>query len=139
MMVNALKSRSKPSRAQYRMMATRQMTGSKKVALQNPNDATVELVDIAVKEDSGESPSRRRRRRIRLPLTLVFSAEGNARNVVNFKSGAYSVLESAGKVTVHVVRSVANEKMEVDFATEGRFCAIGPELINACLNPAALK
>lgn len=97
MMVTALKSRSKPSRAQYRMMATRQLTGSKKVALQNPNDAAVELVDIVVKEDS----------------------EGNARNVVNFKSGAYSVLESAGKVTVHVVRSVANEKMEVDFATEG--------------------
>ena len=53
--------------------------------------------------------------------------------------GKWHHRQSAGKVTVHVVRSVANEKMEVDFATEGRFCAIGPELINACLNPAALK
>lgn len=98
MLVAALKAKSKPSRAQYRMMATRQMTGGKRVKVQNTSTQAADLEMIRV--DGG-------------------AKEEKVQNIVNFKASAYSVLENAGQVTVTVVRSSSSGPFQVDFATEG--------------------
>ena len=64
----ALKAKSKPSRAQYRMMATRQMTGGKRVKVQNTSTQAADLEMIRV--DGG-------------------AKEEKVQNVVNFKASAY--------------------------------------------------
>ena len=68
MLVAALKAKSKPSRAQYRMMATRQMTGGKRVKVQNTSTQAADLEMIRV--DGG-------------------AKEEKVQNVVNFKASAY--------------------------------------------------
>ena len=64
----ALKAKSKPSRAQYRMMATRQMTGGKRVKVQNTSTQAADLEMIRV--DGG-------------------AKEEKVQNIVNFKASAY--------------------------------------------------
>jgi solute carrier family 8 (sodium/calcium exchanger) len=98
MLVAALKAKSKPSRAQYRMQATRKMTGGKRVALQNTSTQAADLEMIKI-----DAPEEVR----------------TEKNVVNFKASAYSVLENEGQVTVIVTRSTSEGPFQVDFATEG--------------------
>jgi len=105
MMIAALSSKVKPSRAQYRMMATKNLSGQKKLAVPKPSangasgvgsDKATGLEMSAIKSDGEVNPT-----------------------VVNFKASAYSVLENAGKIVVTVVRSSGAGSLQVDYATEG--------------------
>jgi solute carrier family 8 (sodium/calcium exchanger) len=108
LMISALQSKAKPSRAQYRMMATRNMTGGKKMAIQKPTEAkAVEMTNIISK--NGED---------------VKEAQ-----VVNFKASAYSVLENAGKIVTMVTRSSGDGKLQVDYSTEGVTANAGEDYI----------
>ena len=98
-MIEALQSKVKPSRAQYRMMATRNITGGKKVRIPKPIKA--QKADIEMANISRSVPK---------------SAD---KTVVNFKASAYSVLENAGKIVVTVVRSSGEDDLQVQYETEG--------------------
>lgn len=63
-------------------------------------------------------------------MTSIGSGEKAAPvTTVNFKASAYSVLESAGKVTCTVVRSSGEGKMMVDYATEGVTANAGEDFV----------
>jgi len=109
MMIAALQSKAKPSRAQYRMMATKQMTGQKKMVLQKPAEGgkAVELTSIG---DGAKG-------------------DVKAATVVNFKASAYSVLENAGKIVCVVTRSSGEGSLQVDYATEGVTANAGEDFV----------
>jgi solute carrier family 8 (sodium/calcium exchanger) len=93
MMVAALQAKAKPSRAQYRMMATRNMTGGKKMHLQTPANAKKVAIEMSSISNGKE---------VAIPD-----------QVVNFKASAYSVLENAGKIVCIVTRDSANGSLQV--------------------------
>jgi len=106
LMISALQAKSKPSRAQYRMMATRNITGGKKMKVQKPVEAkAVELTSVGSTEE--EKPPQ----------------------VVNFKASAYSVLENAGKIVTMVTRSSGEGTVQVDYSTEGVTANAGEDFV----------
>lgn len=106
LMISALQAKAKPSRAQYRMMATRNMTGGKKIAIQKPGESkAVEMTSISSDKDAK-------------PIA-----------VVNFKASAYSVLENAGKIVTVVTRSNGEGTLQVDYSTEGVTANAGEDFV----------
>ena len=109
MMIAALQAQVKPSRAQYRMMATRNMTGGKRLKIQKatkPATADLEMIDVKQHKEA--------------ELTAV-----------NFKASAYSVLENAGKIAVFVTRSSGEGSLQVEYATEGVTANAGEDYVEA--------
>ena len=86
---------SKPSRAQLRINAMRQLTGGKRVVPKDVGKASDYVKELPTVTELEEKPE------------------------VNFASGEYSVLESGGLVTVSVVRIPAKGTFNVKYATEG--------------------
>jgi solute carrier family 8 (sodium/calcium exchanger) len=107
-MIAALQAKVKPSRAQYRMMATRNMTGGKRLKIQKPSKISggtdLEMVDVKQQKEAELA-------------------------VVNFKASAYSVLENAGKIAVVVTRSSGEGSLQVEYATEGVTANAGEDYI----------
>jgi len=108
MMITALQAKVKPSRAQYRMMATRNMTGGKRIKI--PPKVTPKQIEMSSVATNGGG------------------ADANL-TVVNFKASAYSVLESVGRARVVVTRSSAQGSLQVDYATEGVTANAGEDFV----------
>ncbi len=94
---------SKPSRAQLRINAMRQMTGGKRV----------------VPKDLGKASDYHH------PLPSLKELEEEPE--VNFASGEYSVLESGGSITVSVIRIPSSGTFTVKYATEGITATAGDD------------
>jgi len=94
---------SKPSRAQLRINAMRQLTGGKRVVPKNVGKASDYVKELPTLSELEEKPE------------------------VNFASGEYSVLESGGKVTVSVIRLPAKGTFSVKYATEGVTATAGQD------------
>ena len=93
----------KPSRAQHRINAMRQMTGGKRVVPKNVGKASDYVAKLPTLDELHDTPE------------------------VNFASGEYSVLESGGTVTVSVVRLPAKGPFTVKYATEGVTATAGQD------------
>ena len=94
---------SKPSRAQHRINAMRQMTGGKRVVPKNIGKASDYVAKLPTADELHDTPE------------------------VNFASGEYSVLESGGVITVSVVRLPAKGPFTVKYATEGVTATAGQD------------
>jgi solute carrier family 8 (sodium/calcium exchanger) len=102
----------KPSRAQLRINAMRQLTGGKRVVPKDVGKASDYVKELPTVTELEEKPE------------------------VNFASGEYSVLESGGVVTVSVVRIPAKGTFNVKYATEGVTATAGQdfEAVSGTLN-----
>jgi len=92
----------KPSRAQQRINAMRQLTGGRRV-LPVPGKGKAYLKEMPSLKELHETPE------------------------VNFGSGEYSVLESGGQITVHVHRMPPTGDFTVKYATEGVTATAGQD------------
>ncbi|GMH77259.1 hypothetical protein TL16_g07349 [Triparma laevis f. inornata] len=93
----------KPSRAQLRINAMRQLTGGKRVVPKNVGKASDYVSKLPTADELHETPE------------------------VNFASGEYSVLESGGMVAVSVVRLPAKGPFTVKYSTEGVTATAGED------------
>ena len=93
----------KPSRAQLRINAMRQLTGGKRVVPKNLGKASDYVKELPSLDELEKKPE------------------------VNFASGEYSVLESGGSVTVSVIRLPAKGPFTVKYTTEGVTATAGED------------
>jgi solute carrier family 8 (sodium/calcium exchanger) len=93
----------KPSRAQLRINAMRQLTGGKRVVPKNVGKASDYVSKLPTLDELHETPE------------------------VNFASGEYSVLESGGMIAVSVVRLPAKGPFTVKYSTEGVTATAGED------------